>query len=310
MGIDSKEIKSVGIVLVNWNGLVHTLKCIESLKGITYTHMTIILVDNGSEPEEVQKLREISGITLIENPVNLGFTGGNNVGIKHAYVQAFDFIMMLNNDTTVEPDFLEPLVAAFNHSVGAVQPKICSMHETDIIWSAGGKLNQWIGLPRTIGEGLSDNGDYDSTAELDWITGCALMFSRRMIEEVGYLDDDFFILFEDANWSLRCRSKGYILNYIPTSKIYHFESATAVSRTKGKEGFRSPFRQYINIRNHLFFVRKNLSVRFLPTAYFYQLIKITKYLVYYLLRGRWQKFRFTLRGLKHGLGKFRRIEFK
>lgn len=303
-------MKSVGIVLVNWNGLEHTLKCIDSLREISYANVTIILVDNGSEQKEVEKLREVSDIRLIENPRNLGFTGGNNVGLKYAYDEGYDFIMMLNNDTTVEPGFLEPLLAAFDESVGAVQPKICSMHETDIIWSAGGKLNPWIGLPTTIGEGLSDHGSFDDFRELDWITGCALLFSRKMIEEVGYLDDDFFILFEDANWSLRCRHKGYKLNYVPASKIYHFESATAIARTKGKEGFRSPFRQYINIRNHLFFVRKNLPARYLPTAYFYQIIKIAKYLLYYILRGRWQKFRFTLRGVKHGLGKFRKIEFK
>lgn len=309
MELKNSDLSSVAIVLVNWNGFDHTIKCIESLRNISYTNATVVLVDNGSKPEEVERLREIPGVVLIENPKNLGFTGGNNVGVQYAYEQGFDFIMMLNNDTTVDPGFLEPLIDAFDDTVGAVQPKIYSMHDTNIIWSAGGKLNSWLGVPKTIGEGLADNGDYDEPGNLDWITGCALLFPGSIVGEVGYLDDDFFILFEDANWSLRCRQKGYSLRYVPSSKIYHFESATAIARTKGKEGYRSPFRQYINIRNHLFFIRKTMPARFLLTAYAYQVFKISGYLIYYILRQRWQKFRFTVRGVRHGLGRFRKIDF-
>ncbi len=310
MGVKDTDMKSVGIVLVNWNGYEHTIKCIQSLKQITYPNAHIILVDNGSELKEIEALRKLNGIKLIENPKNLGFTGGNNVGIQHAYESGHDFIMMLNNDTTVEPDFLEHLVAAFDETTGAVQPKISSMHDTGILWNAGGDFNPWMGLPTTIGEGLQDGPEFNKERNLGWITGCALLFRRSMVEIVGYLDDDFFILFEDVNWSLRCIDAGYQLKYIPASRIYHFESATAIARTKGKEGFRSSFRQYINIRNHLFFIRKNLAPKYLFTAYTYQVIKVSKYLLYYILRQRWQKFKSTVRGVRHGLGSFRKIDFK
>ncbi len=300
--------KSIAIVLVNWNGFDHTIKCIDSLRTVSYSRASIVLVDNGSEEKELERLREIPNVILIENEKNLGFTGGNNVGIKYAYESGFDFIMLLNNDTTVEPGFIEPLINELEESVGAVQPKIYSMHDREQIWSAGGRFKAWIGLPVTIGEGSKDNGQFDEIKTLDWITGCCLTFRREMVDEVGYLDDTYFILFEDADWSLRARSKGYNLLYIPDSKIYHFESATAVSRKKGKEGYRSPFRQYINIRNHLFLVRKHVPAKFMFSAAIYQMVKITKFLVYYVLRGRWTKFRYTLRAIRDGLGKPKIIE--
>ncbi|MBO6497572.1 MAG: glycosyltransferase family 2 protein [Roseivirga sp.] len=305
----SKKEASVAIVLLNWNGFNHTIKCIESLRDITYNNAEVVLVDNGSENSEVEKLREIAGIKLIENDKNYGFTGGNNIGLKYAFEHGYDYLMMLNNDTIVEPGFLEPLINGFDEGTGAVQPKIYTMDPPDTIWNAGGKFNKWLGLTKTIGSGAKDNPSFDVQMEVDWITGCAMVFPARMISEIGYLDDNFFILFEDSDWSLRCRTKGYKLKYVPQSRIYHFESATAVSRVKGKEGFRSPFRQYINIRNHLYFLRKNLPLPYWPTAFIYQIYKISGFLVYYLLRGRWKKFRFTLRGVKDGLSPYKEIDF-
>ncbi len=301
--------KSVAIILVNWNGLEHTSKCIASLKEVTYANVQIIVVDNGSNEAEVMSLREIQGIILIENEKNLGFTGGNNVGIKYAYEEGFDLIMLLNNDTTVDSGFVEPLIAGFGGSVGAVQPKISSMADPNQIWNAGGTMNRYIGLPITIGAGEKDTGQFDEIREIDWITGCCLLFSREMVEKVGYLDNTYFILFEDADWSIRARKAGFKLLYLPQSRIYHFESATAVSRKKGKEGYRSARRQYINIRNHLFLVRKHVPLIFMPFAVVHQSIKISKYLAYYIIRGRWGKFKATIRGVRDGLGKFKEIDF-
>lgn len=302
---------SVAIILLNWNGLEHTKKCLDSLRHITFTNATVIVVDNGSQSEEVDALRSIGDIVLIENVKNLGFTGGNNVGINYAFGQGFDLIMLLNNDTVVEPNFLEPLVLALQDPrVGAVQPKINTMSDRNIIWNAGGIFNGRLGRPTTIGAGNQDNGDYNKSKEVDWITGCCLAFPRKMVREVGLLDDLFFILFEDVDWSLRARNAGYTLLYIPESKIYHFESATAKSIVKTKEGKRSPFRQYLNIRNHLYIVRKYVSWKFKIIAGFDQFFKISIYLSYYLIRGRWNKFRNTLKGLRDGLSEFNKLDQK
>jgi len=308
MEMTLEKSPSVAIILLNWNGLEHTKKCLDSLREITFANATVIVVDNGSQSEEVDALRSLGDIVLIENVKNLGFTGGNNVGINYAFEKGFDFIMLLNNDTVVEPNFIEPLILALQDPrVGAAQPKINTMSEKNVIWNAGGTFNKVLGRPITIGSGANDIGGYDDAKNIDWITGCCLIFPRHLVSDVGLLNDVFFILFEDVDWSLRARNAGYNLLYIPESKIYHFESATAKSIVKTKEGTRSPFRQYLNVRNHLFIVRRYVPFRFKGFAFFDQLFKISIYLGYYVLRGRWNKLRMTLRGLRDGLGEYREL---
>ena len=297
--------KSVAIILVNWNGFEHTIKCINSLRDLTYRNYEVIVVDNGSDPKELIELKKITNIKLIENGSNLGFTGGNNVGMSYAYSSGFDCIMLLNNDTTVEPGFLEPLLQVLiDDNVGAVQPKIYSMHESNVLWSAGGTFNKLTGKPKTRGAGEYDEGHYDCDRDLDWITGCCLTFRKEMIDKVGYLNDLYFIMCEDVDWSLRAKNLGLSLQYVPESRILHFESASAKSSIKSSEGTRSPLRQYQNVRNHLFIIRKYVPPMYWIFAFFDQSIKILTHLCYYALKGRKEKFRLTVKGLVDGLRRF------
>ncbi len=303
-----EHLKNVAIVLVNWNGMEHTSKCLESLASVHYKEFDIIVVDNGSSKHETDTLREIDQITLIENGENLGFTGGNNVGIKYAYDAGYQLIMMLNNDTTVEPDFLDPLVTAMSvSSVGAVQPLILSMSHPTRIWSRGGIFSKWTGMPKALGEGQEVTADVHQSGLVEWLTGCCILFGREMVEEVGYLDDHFFALCEDVDWSFRVEKYGKELMVVPQSRIYHFQGASTNSQGKTKEGYRSPFRQYLNIRNHLYLLRKHPQKSLSITAYPYHMIRAMIFVAYYLLRGRWKKLRATLDALGDGLSQFRNL---
>lgn len=298
---------SLAIILVNWNGIDHTLKCLGSLGNIDYQNFEIIVVDNGSELEEVEKLRALNKIVLIENSKNLGFTGGNNVGIAYAIEKRFDMVMILNNDTTVEPNFIAPIVQQLeNEDVGAVQPKIMSMHHPHLIWSLGGKFNTWKGWPETIEAGKLDN-DITEPYCTDWLTGCCIVARREIFEEVGLLDDDFFALCEDVDWSFRAKKKGLRLIIVPTSKIYHYESASTNTILPNAEGKRSPFRQYLHIRNHLYLIRKHPKRTILPFAYTYHIMRFLAFLLFYAIRNRPQKLRKTLIGFRDGLSSFKEV---
>ncbi len=296
------QTPSVAIILVNWNGLAYTLECIESLRAVSHRSLKIIVVDNGSEPSQVDPLKEIDTIHLIENGENLGFTGGNNVGIQYAIDQGFDLIMLLNNDTLVEPNFLDPLVAVLQkEETGAVQPKILQM-DSKHIWSLGGKFNTAFGKAKTIGAGKEDLLVQSAKAyNVDWLTGCCLFVKTSVFKEIGLLDNKYFALCEDVDWSLRAKEAGYVLKVVPSAVIYHHESASDKSKVRTTEGYRSPFRQYLNVRNHLYLVRKFVPWYFKPLAFCYYAIRSAIFACYYLLRNRPNKLRMTLKGFRDGI---------
>ena len=298
----SKPIPPLAIILVNWNGLDYTLKCLDSLRSATFQDFQIIVVDNGSEMSQVAQLRKVEGIYLIELPKNTGFTGGNNEGIGWALAQGFEFIMLLNNDTEVDPGFIEPLIQAVQQNdTGAVQPKIYNLYDRNMLWSMGGYIHKYSGKPVTIGSYVQDDGTYNATQQVDWISGCCILTKNAVFREIGILDDKFFALCEDVDWSLRVKKAGYTLQVVPSSRIYHAESASTTSKVKGKEGYRSPFRVFLNIRNHIYLLRKHRDQYYVLSAIVSQAIKISAYCGYFILRGRWQKLKATLRGFREGI---------
>ena len=298
----SLESPKVAIVLVNWNGHIDTVQCIHSIQQATYKNYKIIVVDNGSEPDSVEYIRkQAHGVDMIELTENTGFTGGNNAGISKALDESYEVIILLNNDTTVEPDFIEPLVAelSLNH-VGAVQPKICYLQEKGVIWNAGGRYNHFLGLSITRGKNKPDNGRFDNASDTDWITGCCLATTREVLGKVGLLDQQFFAYFEDVDLSFRMTNCGYVLRYQPKSKIYHAVSMSSRD-SKGGEGTISPRVIYYNVRNHIMIVRRYARGFHKVTNWLYQLGKIGAYAAYFLLRGRRRKLSAVFEGVKDSL---------
>jgi GT2 family glycosyltransferase len=216
----------VSVIILNWNGLLNTLECLESLKKITYQNYDIILIDNGSEGNDVRILKEKFGdcIRLIENNLNSGFTEGNNIGIRLAIKETSpDYILLLNNDTVVAVDFLDQLVAVAekNPLIGIVGPKIYFYNQPEKIQFTMAKIDLWRGKVIQIGYNEIDRGQYDTLQEIESCEGSCFLIRREVMEKIGGLDSEYFAYWEDTDYCLRARKAGFRIVYCPLSKIWH-----------------------------------------------------------------------------------------
>ncbi|NHE58451.1 glycosyltransferase family 2 protein [Cyclobacterium plantarum] len=245
---------SAAIIILNWNGWVYTRACLQSLQEAGFPMEDVILVDNGSEDGSPKSIAEhFPTVQLLQNQQNLGFTGGNNVGMRLAVNQGYRYIMLLNNDTEIAPGFWEPLLEEMEASsrTAAIQPLIYFLNDKNVLWNAGGRYHSWIGFSQTK---LKPKGNAPYLT--DWITGCAILVRSSVLEEIGLLDERYFAYFEDVDWSLRMRKAGYLLKVHPGSIIYHEAGAASKSKNKGNEGFLSPKVHFLNVRNQIFQLRK------------------------------------------------------
>jgi GT2 family glycosyltransferase len=241
----------VWIVLVNWNGRSVTLDCLSSLRATGYHHCQILVVDNASSdgsPETIQKL--FPSVELLVLPENRRFAGGNNAGIFRALQQGAEMVLLLNNDTTVEAGFLAPMVERLqsDRSIGIVAPKILYHDDPRRFWFAGGRISFWTGTMRHLGIREVDNGQFDTSREIDYASGCCLLARKELIETIGGLDESYYMYSEDADWSVRARKAGYKIAYEPRSRIYHRLSVSAgghLSWYKMRHKFTSNFRFFL-----------------------------------------------------------------
>lgn len=243
----------VAIILLNWNQEADTTECLKSLAEIDYGNYEIVLVDNGSRDGSADKIKnKFPNIELINNPENLGFAEGNNVGIRYLEGKGIDYFLLLNNDTIVKKDFLSELVLAGENAplVGVLGPKIYYFDHPDEFWFVGGYFNRITGKTYHKGLNEKDKGQYDTPTEPDFITGCALMIKKDVISSIKGLDPDYFNSHEDVDFCLRAKAKGFGLLYVPSSVIWH-----KFARAMG--GRFSPFYIYYRVRNGLLLMKKN-----------------------------------------------------
>ena len=212
----------VAITILIWNGKEDTLKCLRSLREDTYGNKQIIIVDNGSTDDSVEKIRLLfPEVIVLRMGKNLGFTGGNNAGIRHALEMSVDYIYLLNNDTTVEPGALGRLVEAAeaNPEAGLVAPVIHDLDPPRAIWFAGSALSL------RHAAAWHDNSHEPSLTELPyevpWATGCAMLIRAELLRELGGFDDRYFLSWEDVDLSLRVRKAGKKVMVAPMARIYH-----------------------------------------------------------------------------------------
>ncbi len=220
---------SVCILVLNWNGADDTIECVQSLQNVTYKHVEIVVIDNGSTDDSLQRIEQhFDEIKIIKLESNLFFGGGNNVGLDWAQEHGFDYVVFLNNDTTVEPNFIEPLLSGFDFSqkIGMVAPLMCYSAAPNRIWYGGGRINLWTGVVEHlhIRKDVSVLGADPMITE--YITGCCLMMPTKLAVELGGFNLSFKMYGEDVDLSLRTRATGYDLLFAPESKIYHKVSAS------------------------------------------------------------------------------------
>tara|TARA_B110000444_G_scaffold57472_1_gene53549 strand:+ start:1112 stop:2011 length:900 start_codon:yes stop_codon:yes gene_type:complete len=288
----------IAIIIVNWKQYQLTKLCLYSLQKIKYDNYQIILIDNESNPKELKKIKnQFDKIITFPNQKNLGFTGANNVGIEYAIKNDFEYVMLINNDTEVEKNFINPLIELLekNQNFGAAQPLILNYYNRNKVWSAGGFLNKFFGYTYVIKspEGIKKN--------IDWITGCCFFLRTDVIKKIGLLDEKFFAYYEDVDWSIRIKNAGYDLAFVKSSVVYHHGSKS--SKNESNEGTLSPFVHYLNIRNHIFLLRKNKDVFNSVGVLFFQFFKIVSYSVYFIVRVRINKLNMVYKGLVDGLMK-------
>lgn len=309
-------VSKVYIVIVNWNGWKDTIECLESLMLLEYPGFRIVVCDNGSPDESVVKLSEWielkcgpvstplpmlnreaaekgtvlsdSIVTLITNGANLGFAGGNNVGLRYAMACGdADYCWLLNNDTIVKPDTLTHMVDRMHR-----QPEIGICGSTVLYYNnhkriqalGGGYYVHWIGLPWHYGRFIRWGREINhqkAEAKMNYVEGASMLVSRQFLEGIGLLCEDYFLYFEEADWAIRAEGR-FELGYAPLSVVFHkVGSSIGTSSNPAAMSYTS---DYFNIRNRLLFTRR-FYPEALPTVW---LVVFGAFLLRLLL-GKWDR---------------------
>jgi GT2 family glycosyltransferase len=215
---------NIYIVLLHWKNYKDTKKCLISLEKVTYKNRFIIIVDNFSNDGSLEKLQaEFSYVKYILNESNLGFSNGCNVGMREAYRLGADYILILNNDMEVMPDFLEEAVveAEKEPNLGAVTGKIMRASAPNIFWHAGGYIDPYRASGVARGMDKSDYGQYDKVCYTGWASGAMSLIPRATLESVGYYPEEYFFGYEEWDYSTAILRKGLKILYVPKFKAYH-----------------------------------------------------------------------------------------
>jgi GT2 family glycosyltransferase len=252
----------VSIILLNLNGYDDTRDCLVSLRRVQYANFEVTVVDNGSDDDSFTRLQtEFPEIRLLGSKENLGFTGGNNLGIEDALCRDAAYILLLNNDTVVDPDFLTHLVQVGESDprIGILGPKIFYASEPQRIWFAGGYVRYGTGACGHLGhDQLDQDGKFSRIADTPFITGCALLVKSTVLREVGLLDLGLFVYWEDADFCMRAQKAGYRCVFVPMARVWH-----KISQTCGLE---SSFTLYLGTRNQLAWTAKHIPFPYKPGA--------------------------------------------
>ncbi|WP_048191099.1 glycosyltransferase family 2 protein [Methanobacterium sp. SMA-27] len=283
------ENPKVAIVILNWNGWKDTIECLESIYQINYPNYRVVIVDNNSSDDSIQKIKDYSmgkleikskffennpdnkpieviednefeitdfnndnNLILLKNDINYGFAEGNNIGIRFALKMFHpDYVLLLNNDTVTDKDFLKVLVyeGEKEKKVGLLGPKVYYYDNPNVIWCIGGKIDWKFARGINVGINEIDNGQYNKKKSFEYINGSAVLVKRKVFDNVGLLDKKFFLYFEEADLALRAAEKGFNCLYIPKAKIWH-----KVSRSGG--GIRREIGLYYITRNRWIFMKK------------------------------------------------------
>lgn len=285
-----QRLPRVFIIVLNWNGWRDTIPCLDSLRSLAYPDCHVVVVDNGSLDDSVSRLQtwgtassvpvaelraedaeaqeladrhpetELHGanavtdpwaLTIIRCPENRGFAAGNNVGIAYALKQGAEYVLLLNNDTIVDSEFLTHTVSVgeSDDRIGIVGPKIYNLSGPDILQSVGGTMDLWTGRGRLLGAGERDHGQRDDVRDVDWVSGAAIMIKRVVLQSVGVLDERFFLTYEETDLCHRVKAQRFRITVAPQAKIWH----------KGGASTHQPTAEFYLTKNRALFMRKNAT---------------------------------------------------
>ncbi|HEY2726327.1 MAG TPA: glycosyltransferase family 2 protein [Parafilimonas sp.] len=268
----------ISIITVNYNNAHITADLLRSILRLEYSNIEVIVVDNGSSENPCEKLKKIiPSANIILSKKNLGFAGGNNLGIKAA---KGDYLFFVNNDTELSPQILDGLLEVFEDypDAGVVSPKFHYYYAPGTIEFAGyNAINSFTGRNSMVGCRTKDEGQYDVISKTNYAHGGGMMVSRKVIDEVGLMPEVYFLYYEEFDWCEQIKRKGYNIYYQYKSLIYHKESMSV-----GKKSTLKTF--YLN-RNRILFMRRNLKgLSFLGFAFYYTFFTLPKNTINFLFK--------------------------
>ena len=245
---------SIQVITVNYNGYADTIECLDSLRAQVGVNCRPLVIDNASHDGSVAHIKAAHpDVEIIETKSNLGFCGGNNVGIRHALEAGYDYLFLVNNDTELEPDCLQNLLrCAESHPDAAViAPAMYGFYDRTEPWFIGSSLDMHRGIATAFHGENAKLPDAQTPFEIPWSTGCAMLIPAAKMREIGGFDERYFCYYEDVDWSLRARQLGYTCVLCPSAVLYHKEGRTANKNLPKKE--------YYYARNVLLCFSKNTN---------------------------------------------------
>ena len=290
--MNSEKSKSplVSIITINYKQLLLTIDLIKSLKEITYPNYELVIVENNSQEDLTPIELKFPSVKLIKSSKNLGFAGGNNLGLKQA---KGDYILYLNNDTIVEKSFLEPLVNCFieNPNTGLVSPKIRYYDERNRIQFAGYTDLSKITLRNSIiGYGEIDKNQFNKRTKTAFSHGAAMMTTRKILNQSGLMSELYFLYYEELDFGIRIRKLGFDIYYEPSSLIYHKESVST--------GKNSPFKTYYLARNRILYLRRHMrGIRFSIGLAYQLIVALPKNIFVFLIKLEFKHIQSYIKGL-------------
>ena len=297
----------VSIISVNFNQLEVTCEMLDSIRALSFKDLEIIIVDNASsENPEAFLSKNYPEVKFIRSSKNLGFSGGNNLGIA---ASSGDYLYFVNNDTELIEEGIEQLIKLFGEvpKLGMVSPLICyhpssHEHKLDLIQYAGTTpVNPYTARNKTIGEMELDSGQFTQAYPTPYAHGAAMMIPREMLEQVGDMPEEFFLYYEELDWCEQIRRAGYKVYVEPRSRIYHKESISV-----GKMSTLKTF--YLN-RNRIFFMRRNKSNwELFIFSLFLCFFTIPKNVLMYLLKGQFDHLKAFIKAVSWNLARKDRVE--
>lgn len=282
----------VSIITVNYNGYDDTCALIESIP-LNDKSLEVIVVDNASRINEAEKISaKYPLVKTIRSEQNLGFAGGNNLGIKEA---SGDYLFFINNDTYLKDFNISALIDRLNSSdeIGMVCPKIRFAWENNPIQFAGYTPLSRITLRnKAIGYNELDNGQYNEAHPTPYAHGAAMMAKREAIEKVGVMPECYFLYYEELDWSMMFRRAGFQIWYEPACTVFHKESRST--------GVNSPLKAYYITRNRLLFISRNEKSNIKFASYIYIIAVVAlRDIIKYLFKGQFRQINATIKGIFH-----------
>jgi GT2 family glycosyltransferase len=273
---------SVTLLVLTYNGREMVLACLESVMQSTYDNLHVVVIDNGGSDGTPEAVNSAWGdrVEVLRIEHNVKFSRANNQGIRLAMERSADYVMLLNDDTVIAPETVSELVdaAESDPAIGFVGPKIYYWKPEDRIWFAGGLVFPARGTAKHIGIRETDHGQYDRVRDVDYITGCAMMGRRKMIEQIGLLDPAFKAYYEDSDWCMRAARAGWRRVYVPSGRVWHKISAST-------GGQLTAYKVFHKLRSGFIFFRRYSRWYHLFTIPLFQLADIARVLLL-VARGR------------------------